>query len=31
MLALVVWMVLVESVDEVAGEEAADGSDKGLG
>lgn len=30
-LALVVWMVLVESVDEVAGEEAAGGSDKGLG
>lgn len=29
--ALVAWMVLVESVDEVAGEEAAGGSDKGLG
>lgn len=25
MMALVVWMVLVESVDEVAGEEAAGG------
>lgn len=30
-LALVAWMVLVESVDVVAGEEAAGGSDKGLG
>lgn len=28
MLALVAWVVLVESVDEVAGEEAAGGSDK---
>lgn len=30
LLALVAWMVLVESVDEVAGEEAGD-NDKGFG
>lgn len=30
-LALVVWMVLVESVDEVAGEETAGGSDNVMG
>lgn len=30
-MALVAWMVLVESVDGVTGEEAAGGSDKGVG
>lgn len=31
-MALVAWMVLVESVDEVVGEEAAGGSEeKGMG
>lgn len=31
MLALVAWMVLVESMDEVVGEEAAGGNNKGSG